>query len=54
MGLCPFFLTDANPESSIIEILDQLRWILNKEKDCLRDYMEEKGGGSFSPVVQDE
>jgi hypothetical protein len=25
---------------------------LKKEKDCLRDCMEEKGGGSFSWVVQ--
>jgi hypothetical protein len=38
----------VSPESSGIEILDQLRWSSNKEKDCLRDYMAEKGGGSFS------
>jgi hypothetical protein len=46
------FLTAASPESSSIEILDQLRWSLNKEKDYLRDCMAEKGGGPFSWVVQ--
>jgi hypothetical protein len=43
--MCPIFLTPTSPESSIIEILDQLRWSTNKEKDCLRDCMAEKGGG---------
>jgi hypothetical protein len=47
------FLIVASPKSSNIEILDQLRWSPNKEKDFLRDCMAEKGGGSFSRVVQD-
>jgi hypothetical protein len=47
------FLTTVSPESSSIEILDQLRWSPKiKEKDCLRDYVAEKGGGPFSWVVQ--
>jgi hypothetical protein len=52
VGLCPALLTAAGPESSNIEVLDQLRWSPNKEKDCLRDCMAEKDGGSFSRVVQ--
>jgi hypothetical protein len=40
-------------ESSSIDILDQLCWRpWKKEKDFLRDYMEEKGGGPFSWVVE--
>jgi hypothetical protein len=49
----PTFLIASSPESSNIEILDQLRQSPNKEKDCLRDCVSEKGGGSFSQVVQD-
>jgi hypothetical protein len=46
------FLTVASPESYSIEILDQLRWSPNKEKDYLRDCVTEKGGSPFSRVVQ--
>jgi hypothetical protein len=42
----------VNLESSSIEILDQLHWSLNKEKDCLRDCKVEKGGGLFYQVVK--
>jgi hypothetical protein len=52
VGLCPVLLTATSSESSNIEILDQLHWSLNKEKDCLRDCMVEKGGGSFYRVVK--
>jgi hypothetical protein len=53
IGLCLALLTAASPESSIIEILDQLSWSPNKEKDFLRDYVVEKGGVLFSWVVKD-
>jgi hypothetical protein len=53
IGLCPVLLTTVSPESSSIEILDQLCWSQNKEKDSLRDYVAEKGGCPFSRVVQD-
>jgi hypothetical protein len=52
VGLFLAFLTPVSPESSSIEILDQLHWSPNKEKDYLRDYVEEKGGGPFSQVVK--
>jgi hypothetical protein len=48
IGLCLVLLIVASPESSSIEILDQLRWSPNKEKDFPRDCVAEKGGGSFS------
>jgi hypothetical protein len=51
--MCRVFLTTVIPESSSIDILDQLCWRpCKKEKDCLRDCMEEKGGGPFSWAVQ--
>jgi hypothetical protein len=51
--MCPTLLTTASLESSNIEILDQLCWSPNKEKEFLRDCVVEKGGGLFSQVVQD-
>jgi hypothetical protein len=51
--MCPVLLTTVSPESSRIDILDQLCWRpWKKEKESLRDYMAEKGGGPFSWVVQ--
>jgi len=52
VGLRPTFLKVASPESSSIDILDQLCWSLNKEKDCLRDCVAETVGGPFSRVAQ--
>jgi hypothetical protein len=48
IGQCESLFTAVSPESSNIDILDQLRWSPWKEKDGLRDYVEEKGGGPFS------
>jgi hypothetical protein len=52
IGLCLALLTAVSPKSSSIEILDQFRWSLNKDKDYLRDCMVEEGEGLFSRVVQ--
>jgi hypothetical protein len=53
IGMCPMFLTAPSLKSSNIEILDQLCWSPNKEKDYMRDCMAKKGGGPFYQVVQD-
>jgi len=53
VSMCPILLTTVSPESSIINILDQLCWSTwIKEKDCLRDSLAGKGGGPFSWVAQ--